>query len=77
MVNPCDLENRYVSFAGMVVCQTISFWVSYNFMLKHGSSLSVVQQNSSLRVIVDEEALYCEKCVLENGLVCWGLAMDG
>lgn len=70
MVNTHDLENTYFSFIGMPCNQAITSSVSYNSMLKFGCDPRVVQDNFSLHVLVNEEALDCEKYFFRNGLVC-------
>jgi len=61
MVNPFDLVNKYVSFVGMDFSQASSCMVSYNPMLKFGFGLPVIEEISSLNVLVDEKASYYEK----------------
>jgi len=56
MVNPFDLVNKYVSFAGMDFNQASSCMVLYNHKLRFGFGLLVVKEISSLNVLVDEEA---------------------
>jgi len=70
MVNPRDLANKYFSFAVTACNKAISSSFSYNSMLKFSCGPRVVQDNFSLYILLDEEALDSEKYFSSNGLVC-------
>ena len=61
MVNHFHLENKYFLFASMAAGQANSSSVSYSSMLNFFYGIPVVQNISSLNVLVDGEALDYEK----------------
>jgi len=65
----------------MACNQDISSSFSYNSMLKSRCGPLVVQDNFSVYILLDEEALNCEKYFSRNGLVCmfyglWAWLLD-
>ena len=61
MGNTNDFANTYFYFTSMACNQDISSLFSYNSMLKFGCGPRVVQDNFALYILVNEEALDCEK----------------
>jgi len=71
MENSNNLAKNPFSFACMAIVQASSSSVSYNYMIKFGSSPLVVQEIPSLNVLMGEEALSYDFFFLEQlDLVC-------